>query len=180
MKRARRLSNSIASKLLQCLHGFPVTESALPRLYDLSKKIKISVMVDNEQQVGLLEKFEAGHPGIQPWQVFIKVDVGSQRAGVDRSSKLLRKLIKCTEGSSAANIQGLYCHAGHSYGCRTRDSVKDVLLAEIDGLVEVASQVSPGKSPLVLSIGSTPTAHSIQSAKDKLPQGCMLELHAGM
>lgn len=138
-------------------------------------------MLDSEQQIDILENYASDHPEVEPWQIFIKVDVGSRRAGLEKCSDYIRGLLHHSEKSAAVNIQGLYCHAGHSYGCRSKESVEDVLQAEIDALIEVSHEVSPGRQqPLVLSLGSTPTAHSIKSIKHKLPSGCILELHAGM
>ncbi|CAG8007115.1 unnamed protein product [Penicillium salamii] len=163
----------------ECLYGLPISEGVLPRLAAIARDVRILLMVDNEQQIGILEKFVSTSPEIGKWQVFIKIDVGSRRAGVSVDSPILRGLIQRAEKSPATSIYGFYCHAGHSYGCQDRDSVESVLRAEIDGVLSAASIVTSQEHPLVLSIGSTPTAHSIQSIKHSLPPGVALELHAG-
>lgn len=71
-------------------------------------------MVDNEQQIDMLETFASNHPEVESWQVFIKVDVGSHRAGLTKSSPFLIDLLKRADASAAVDTQGLYCHAGHS------------------------------------------------------------------
>ena len=173
--------NSIShgSSLSQCLYGFPIGGSALPRLRELRKFIKVSLMVDDEQQIQLLERFASDHPELDPWQIFIKVDVGSHRAGLDMSLPCMKSLLSRAERSNAVSIQGIYCHAGHSYGCRTKESVEEVLQVELDEVLKAARELSPKQTPLVLSIGSTPTAHSIKFIRDQLPREFILELHAG-
>lgn len=137
-------------------------------------------MIDNEQQIQLLERFSSNCPEVNPWKAFIKIDVGSHRAGLMSDSPSLSHLIERTESSPAVSIYGFYCHAGHSYGCRNRESVQGVLQMELDGVMSAAKKLPAGDRPIVLSIGSTPTAHSIQYIEDKLPAGSILELIAGM
>lgn len=139
-------------------------------------------MVDNEQQIDLLEQFSLQNPGLERWDVFVKVDVGSHRAGLMNNSPRLRQVIERAESSSAVSIYGFYCHAGHSYGCRDRESVDVVLHSELEGAL-AASQMVPSTDPdrsFVLSIGSTPTAHAIEAIKDRIPEGYIIELHAGI
>ncbi|KNG83571.1 hypothetical protein ANOM_009548 [Aspergillus nomiae NRRL 13137] len=165
----------------ECLYGLPVTDSVLPRLVKIRQSIKIQLMVDNEQQIDLLEQFSLQNPGLERWDVFVKVDVGSHRAGLMNNSPRLRQVIERAESSSAVSIYGFYCHAGHSYGCRDRESVDVVLHSELEGAL-AASQMVPSADPdrsFVLSIGSTPTAHAIQAIKDRIPEGYIIELHAG-
>lgn len=142
-------------------------------------------MVDNVQQIEHLENFASNKPSIGPWSVFIKVDVGSHRAGLETSSPLFLDLVKKVEESSATSLYGFYCHAGHSYGCRSTEAAEKVLQDEVDGVMKAAgflvgvpnSNVKDRK--IVISVGSTPTAHVANSLKARLPEGVELELHAG-
>lgn len=139
-------------------------------------------MVDCEQQIDLLESFAAKSSSpVVPWPVFIKIDVGSQRAGMTTHSPSLPKLIQRTESSSAATVYGFYCHAGHSYACRTEDAAAAVLQTEVEGVVEAAKFLVDGKNDrrIVVSVGSTPTAHVVKRLQGALPEGMELELHAG-
>lgn len=131
-------------------------------------------MVDNEQQITHLEKFAAD----QPWDIFIKLDVGSHRAGVATASPALRQLVQRAETSSAVSIYGIYCHAGHSYGGRSRTDAEDFLNVEISSVLE-AAKLLPADREVVVSIGSTPTAHVAESLKTAAPKNVKLELHAG-
>ncbi|KAJ6139341.1 hypothetical protein N7471_005827 [Penicillium samsonianum] len=108
--------------------------SALPFLETLTKSLKIILMVDSEQQIDLLESYasKASSP-VALWPVFIKIDVSSQRAGIATHSPSLPRLIQRMESSSAATVYGFYCHAGHSYACRTEDAAVAVLQTEVEG-----------------------------------------------
>lgn len=134
-------------------------------------------MVDNEQQVTYLDKL--GTEGTAAWDIFIKIDVGSHRAGVLAGSSSLRSLVEKAEKSAAVNIVGFYCHAGHSYAGRSITDVEKTLYDEISGVLD-ASSLLPANRKLWVSIGSTPTAHVVKSLKATLPANVELELHAGM
>ncbi|KAJ5952495.1 uncharacterized protein N7479_010908 [Penicillium vulpinum] len=168
-------------KLDECLYGLPVSSTALPQLQALTNTLKIILMIDSEQQIDLLESYASKSPSpVAPWPVFIKIDIGSQRAGIVTDSPSLPSLIQRIESSSAATVYGFYCHGGHSYACRTADSAAAVLHAEVEGVVDAAKVLLNGRSGrrVVVSVGSTPTAHVVRRLRG-LPEGMELELHAG-
>lgn len=112
------------------------------------------------------------------WNVFIKIDVGSHRAGIPARSEALRALIAAAEASPQVNIIGFYCHAGHSYAGRSPSDAQDTLQTELSGVLDAASLLPPDRE-ITVSIGATPTAHVITSLKATLPTHVKLELHAG-
>ncbi|RKK19510.1 hypothetical protein BFJ66_g16092 [Fusarium oxysporum f. sp. cepae] len=161
--------------LEECLYGLPVYPGILPRLIELRKSLRIMLMVDNEQQVEFLEESASSK---QPWDVFIKLDVGSRRAGVEANSAALNRLVEHAQKSSAISIYGFYCHAGHSYGGRSRDEAEKTLNIEVSSVL-AAAKLLPSDRQLVISVGSTPTAHVVESLKASMPENIKLELHAG-
>ncbi|EWY91512.1 hypothetical protein FOYG_08594 [Fusarium oxysporum NRRL 32931] len=161
--------------LEECLYGLPVYPGILPRLIELRKSLHIMLMVDNEQQVEFLEESASSK---QPWDVFIKLDVGSRRAGVEANSAALNRLVERAQKSSAISIYGFYCHAGHSYGGRSRDEAEKTLNIEVSSVL-AAAKLLPSDRQLVISVGSTPTAHVVESLRASMPENIKLELHAG-
>jgi D-serine deaminase-like pyridoxal phosphate-dependent protein len=144
----------------------------LPRLEDLSQHIKIDLVIDHEQQVALLETSS------KPWDVLIKIDVGARRAGLPGNASRLLHLVEKIEASKIVNLKGFYCHANHSYNCRTEEDTKDMLHHEISGVLEAVTLL-PSSRQLLVSIGATPTAHVIKDLRAKIPANVSLELHAG-
>ncbi|RSL96919.1 hypothetical protein CEP52_011190 [Fusarium oligoseptatum] len=159
----------------ECLYGLPVYPSVLPRLVELRKSLRILLMVDNEQQIALLEESDSSK---QPWDIFVKLDVGSHRAGVETNSKALHSLVERAEKSSAVSIYGFYCHAGHSYAGRSRNEAEETLNVEVSSVLS-AAKLLPSDRDIVISVGSTPTAHVVESLKASMPTNIKLELHAG-
>ena len=160
---------------MQCLYGIPVYPGVLPRLIELRESLRIQLMVDNEQQVSFLEESSSSK---QPWDIFIKLDVGSHRAGVELKSDSLNRLVERAEKSPAVNIYGFYCHAGHSYGGRSRQEAEETLNVEVSSVLS-AAKLLPSSRQLVISVGSTPTAHVVESLKASMPENLHFELHAG-
>lgn len=152
----------------------PIYPGVLSQLIELRHSLRIQLLVDNEQQIAMIEK-----SGVNAlWDIFIKLDVGSQRAGVTADSPALHSLVKRVEASSAVRIFGFYCHAGHSYGGRSQADAEETLRVELSSVLSAAALL-PKNRQLIVSVGSTPTAHVVQSLQTKVPENIHLELHAG-
>lgn len=171
-RRSHRLHPVRALISRQAIFGMPIYKSVLPRLVALRNDIKIDLLLDSLDQLPILESSNTA------WDVFIKIDVGARRAGLTTESPLLKDLVQAVEASKLANLIGFYCHANHSYGCRTKEDVVKMLKHEVDEVVAAASLV-PNTRTLTVSIGATPTAHVIERLNETLPSNVKLELHAG-
>jgi len=122
-------------------------------------------MVDHPEQVKLLTLL-ASKSGNRPL-VFLKVNVGSNRAGVVPDSPVCATMVRellLSETVGSSVFWGLYSHAGHSYKSRKDWEAMGILGVEFGTLYEVARAIQkdrPGKH-LVLSVGATPTVKSLQ------------------
>lgn len=189
------------------LFSFPVFPSAVARLAAVSAQLgpgSLLLMIDHADQVPLAAAIKQASGGHAPL-IFIKIDGGYGRAGVVPASPACSDLLDAVLAAERAGdcfLHGLYIHAGHSYGTRQNWDAMHFLAAEFVGLSGVAAMVrtkSPGH-PLVLSVGATPTATTIQhpdllrggGASDPATQelerlfvdlkgaGFALEIHAGV
>ena len=137
-------------------------------------------MIDHEQHIKLLEDFTKNNINSpRKWDVFIKVDTGYHRAGVMTTSPKLQKLIAEAEASPVISVYGFYCHAGQSYKARSVEQAAGILQSEVEGVVAASSNL-PATREVVVSVGSTPAAHVVQSLKATMPSNVKLELHAGL
>lgn len=156
-------------RVVNVLYGFPVPPSAVPRLAELAKVLgpqSVSVLVDHPDQLSDLSRFRDLTDGIIP-EIFIKIDVGSRRAGISPSSSEFRSLlhqIEATERDGSAELAGLYCHAGHSYNGTGQDSALQMLCNELECLIAAMTLVSPRSVSIKLSAGASPTAMSIEAS----------------
>ncbi|KAI1761774.1 putative serine dehydratase domain-containing protein [Hypoxylon sp. FL1150] len=153
------------------LYSFPLYASCIDRLSAISAQLgpgALTVMIDHADQVPLLGTLANKSGGNAPL-VFLKVNVGSNRAGVIPDTPACSALVDAllaSEAQSQSALLGLYCHAGHSYATRRDWEAMGILSAEFASLKQVAALVkqkrTPASKPLVLSVGATPTATTIQ------------------
>lgn len=141
--------------------------SQVPRLAQIGKKLgpgSISVLVDHPAQLTPLKNFKeaAGFPV----EVFVKIDTGYHRAGINADStaliEMMNLMLKELEPEGIVKLLGFYSHAGHSYGGDSQINALELLLDEIKGLLKAADHATSGRR-YILSIGATPTATSIQA-----------------
>ncbi|CAG8651825.1 4241_t:CDS:2 [Acaulospora colombiana] len=180
------------------LYGLPVAPTKIADIAEMSStmaqlnsKAKFRLLVDNVQQVKALAAFGNNIT----WSIFIKVDHGGKRAGLPIGSESLKDLIQLVLSTPSISLFGFYCHAGDSYASTSFQEASSFLTTEMQtvnaagllalSLMKDLGNTSRHQNPLVLSVGSTPTAHSaslIESPADALRAavtGGELEIHAG-
>ncbi|KAI0275097.1 hypothetical protein BC834DRAFT_851006 [Gloeopeniophorella convolvens] len=179
------------------LYGLPVAINKISDLSDLWDEVAkhgaiVRLLVDHPKQIEALERFEKTRPATRQWSVFMKVDGGQKRAGTAPGSPAFESLLQAIYNSSAIFLHGFYCHAGNSYASTSPSQASSFLSSEVQAVNDAAklgldlfSQWSGGegqKPEFVLSVGSTPTAHSASAGTraqlKELLHG-KLELHAG-
>ncbi|KAJ3042924.1 hypothetical protein HDV00_006231 [Rhizophlyctis rosea] len=171
------------------LFGLPPAVSYIPVLSSLSSQIpNLRLLVDHPSQLSSLNS----HPPAsgKPWSVFVKLDGGYHRAGVEPTSGALQELLIAALGSTNISIYGFYVHAGDSYSSKSETDSVAYLQQELKTVVDAVNVLRTLDIPvepdtfqkLVLSIGATPTAHVAAHLKHDpviLPKNCELEFHAG-
>ncbi|KAK3368284.1 hypothetical protein B0H63DRAFT_74320 [Podospora didyma] len=119
------------------------------------------LLVDHEAQRDTLESFGAENSDNQNWDVSVKIDVGSRRAGLPLGSPRLENFISRTLRSRT-----------------TVDYAQEVLQRELDFILQTADLLPMG-AEVTLSFGFTPAAHVVQSIKRLARPNLTLELHVG-
>ena len=162
------------------MYGVPFPPSQAPRLAEVGKRLgpgSVAAMIDHPSQLQAAHNFKdvAGFP----LQVFVKVDTGYHRAGLDLNTKDFDRLVEginTFQSMGLAELAGFYSHAGHSYAGDSETAALKLLLEELIGVEKAAnlamtSRKVPPSSRFILSIGATPTATSIENFSTEPPQG---------
>ncbi|KAI0322639.1 putative serine dehydratase domain-containing protein [Amylostereum chailletii] len=175
------------------LYGLPPAINKLADLSDLWNEVTkyggvIRLLVDHPAQIDALEVLEKTRADARKWSVFVKVDGGQKRAGVVPGSTFFDSFLKKIFESPAIFVHGFYAHAGNAYASTSLSEATSFLSSEVECVnqaAELALAYAPkndDRPPFVLSVGSTPTAHSASTEArahlDSLLHG-KLELHAG-
>ncbi|CDO71617.1 hypothetical protein BN946_scf184911.g87 [Trametes cinnabarina] len=179
------------------LYGLPMAPNKIADLSALTDELSavgaaMRILIDHPDQVKVIEAWESTKANNRKWSVFIKVDCGSQRAGLKPESPAFKHLVQSVLGSPSVSLYGFYTHAGNSYASTSFAEASEFLLAEVNavnaaaGLALSIIEGTPGlqelSEPFVLSVGATPTAHAAtEELKPRIEAGLkgVLELHAG-
>ncbi len=90
--------------------------------------------------------------------LWIKVDCGYGRAGVDPHSDQAVELAERIHRHPCLGLRGLLTHGGHSYRCTGPKQIRDVAEQERQAVLTLAERlVAAGIPCTTLSVGSTPT-----------------------
>lgn len=90
--------------------------------------------------------------------VFLKVDVGLGRCGVDPAGDAGVQLARLIAGTSGLQFAGLLSHAGHAYGAGTPAGIRSTARAERTAMTKLAERIRrTGLDVPAISVGSTPT-----------------------
>jgi D-serine deaminase-like pyridoxal phosphate-dependent protein len=142
------------------LWAFPLPPVYATRVAELAGQITLRVVVDSLEAKGHLDKAArvAGHP-IHVW---LKVDCGNHRAGVDPRSSIAEEMVQKLHESKVLTFDGILSHSGQAYAGRNRDEILTAARQERDVMVEFAERMrSKGYRVPAISVGSTPAASVI-------------------
>jgi D-serine deaminase-like pyridoxal phosphate-dependent protein len=117
---------------------------------------KLNLLTDDAATVEELNK-AAGDAG-ETFDIFVKIDVGTHRCGVEPDSAEAVNIPRRISDAANLHFAGILTHAGHSYDVKTKEEIMDVARHERDSMVELAERLrSDGIEVPCVSIGSTPT-----------------------
>jgi len=131
--------------------AFPVVLSRLAEARELAERTTLRLVVDSQEAVDALEQL--GYP----FHVWLKVDCGYHRAGVDPASPHAVDVARAIHDSATLVFDGLLSHAGHSYKGPSRAEARAAAIEERDVMVAFAGQLRTlGLVVPAVSVGSTP------------------------
>ena len=122
--------------------------------------VRLAVITDDVAIPGPLG--EAARQAGVTIDVYLKVDCGYHRCGVDPEGPALPELARRIGERTHLRFAGILAHAGHSYKARGAAQILAVARSERDVMVAAAARLeAAGIAVPVVSIGSTPTAAHI-------------------
>jgi D-serine deaminase-like pyridoxal phosphate-dependent protein len=144
----------------------PVALDKLERVAALGSRVeRLNIVIDSERARRAVEDFAASH-GVT-FNVFLKVDCGYHRAGIDPDDPDSVRLAIALGSSESIHFQGLLTHAGHSYNARDVEEIRRVAAEESACLTRFrALLATEGLGEVRRSIGSTPTAAVVDRFSD--------------
>ncbi len=139
-------------------YAFPITPNKLEEAAEIAGKLKsLNLIVDHWAPASELLSF-ARTRGIR-FPVFLKVDPGLNRAGVDPESKEGLMLAQQLHTDDSIDFKGILTHAGQAYMCKNREEIVNAAEQEREVMTTFADKLQKNGVPCpARSVGSTPTA----------------------
>ena len=132
--------------------AFPVNLLEIDEINSLAERISLNLLVESEEAALFLRENLIHMAGI-----FIKVDTGYKRAGVDPENFLLiDRILDITESSEKILFKGFLSHAGHTYDCRSREEVLEITERSFDIMGVLKNRYIQRFPELIISLGDTP------------------------
>lgn len=141
--------------------AFPVIPSRLQQAKELAEEIgpelDLGLVVDHENALAAIER--TGHP----FRVWLKVDCGYHRAGVDPAKKSSVDLAARIRSSPVVKFAGILSHSGHAYRSRSAADLVRIAEQERRTMVEFAARLKrAGFEVPGISVGSTPAMSRVR------------------
>lgn len=143
----------IASGFEDVVYAFPLSIHRIPDAAELTQRAeRFAVLVDHPDTIAALDRSQ------RPFEVFLEVDSGAHRSGVDPSGDRCVELARRIVDAPHLTFRGLLTHAGQSYAESTAEGILRVAETERRIMVDAAERLrSEGIEVNDVSVGSTPS-----------------------
>lgn len=141
--------------------AYPLILSRLPEALEIAERVTLRLTIDSPEACTALERVG---PDRVPLHVWLKVDCGYHRAGVDPSSDAAVELARRLAAHPALAFDGILSHSGHAYRGRDRDEIAGIAEQERCVMVELAERLRAADVEVPgVSVGSTPAMTAAKS-----------------
>jgi len=137
--------------------AFPIPLSRVDEAAALAQQTTLRLVIDSPEALAALEQLAV------PLHIWLKVDCGYHRAGVDPGGQPLLELAARLSSSSQLTFDGLLSHSGHAYDADSQEDARRIANQERDVMLACRRRLDgAGVEVPVLSIGSTPAMAAVQ------------------
>ena len=133
--------------------AFPVNWREMDDINALADHNHVELLVESVESVRFLQQ----HLRLLT-EVWIKVDVGAHRAGVDwQDDAAIASLVAAIQDSNKLVLRGLLTHDGRTYHAKSVEEVASLYHEGIQYIKQAAKKAEPSPHhPLEISVGDTP------------------------
>jgi D-serine deaminase-like pyridoxal phosphate-dependent protein len=149
-----------ANGFTKITYAVPIEPGKFNEAIEISRDCELSLITDDSDVPGQLN--DAAKQANVQLNVFLKVDCGYHRCGVEPTNPEATEIPRRISNASHLRFAGILTHAGHSYNCQTKPELLALAKHERDVMADFgeALRKEVGQVPIV-SIGSTPTITSV-------------------
>lgn len=137
--------------------AFPLILNRMPEVRELAERLTLRLLVDSAAAIDALEAQRF------PFHIWLKVDCGYHRAGVDPGGSLALELAERLSESDLLRFDGLLTHSGHAYKADSLVSLRAVAEQERRVMSQFASELRDRNLVVpAVSVGSTPAMSVVE------------------
>jgi len=131
--------------------AFPVIPGRLEEAVEIAQRATLRLVIDSPEALAAVGA--TGHP----FPVWLQVDCGYHRVGVDPEGEPALELARALTASDRLTFDGILTHGGHAYGARSRDAAERIAEQERAVMAGLAERLRrSGIAVPDVSVGSTP------------------------
>ncbi len=147
-------------------YAVPVAPQKLAEAADLHAEIDaLNLLADHLDTVRAIDELASSRGLVLP--VYLEVDCGGGRTGVDPESEQAEALARRLADSEAIEFRGILTHGGHAYHAVSRSRAFEVACEERNLMTAFAAQLRDlGVAVTEVSVGSTPGMRAIDDLTD--------------
>lgn len=128
--------------------AFPCNILEINAINNLANKVHLNLMVDSAFTADFLSKNLTSN-----WGLFIKIDVGYNRSGLDYDSFEIDEIIKISEQNNNLDFQGFLTHDGRNYSAKGKIEIEKNLAEAIN----IFKKLKQNYPKALISWGDTPS-----------------------
>ena len=133
--------------------AFPTNVLEIEPINKLAKKITLNLSIENEESISFLSKHLK-----YKINVFLKIDVGYHRTGIDPTNfNLINTILYKIDTNPLMSFIGFLGHAGHTYQCRTHDAIREIHAKSLSIMAKLKDVYIAKYPNLIISLGDTPS-----------------------
>jgi D-serine deaminase-like pyridoxal phosphate-dependent protein len=147
----------VAQGFRDITYAVPVEPGKFDEAIEIARGCERFSLITDDASVPPLLDEAARRAGIT-FDLFLKVDCGYHRVGVEPDTPEALEIPRLINDSRSLRFAGILTHAGHSYHARSREELLSIARHERDLMREFAARLrSDGVEVPTVSVGSTPT-----------------------
>ncbi len=133
--------------------AFPVNLREINAINELAEKVALNLVVESLESMMFLAGSLRTKAGI-----FLKIDVGYHRTGIDPVDVILiDSILSIIDDNPQLTFKGFLGHAGHTYQCRTVKAIKQVHEDSLGVMSKLKTTYIERYVDLIISLGDTPS-----------------------
>ena len=134
--------------------AIPINIHEINEINELAAKIKLNVLIENKDTLIQLDKFVK-----TPMGVFIEIDTGDNRTGVQPSkTNQIDNLLSFIGNNRHLHFEGFLTHTGQTYKARSRHEIHNFHFDALLKMRSLKNRYSKDWPGLIISMGDTPSA----------------------